>query len=129
MIQVQVRDIINSMDTMKLLIEKPLKARVAFRVAKLVREIDKEFELYNSERDKLIKKYGMKDENGELIIDDEGRGRLSDENIPKFNQEIQEMLDNEVELNAQPIALADLGEEEFTAIQLAQIEKFLDSEE
>ena len=129
MIEVQVKDVVNSIDTLREVVQRPLKARTAFNVAKLIRSIDGEYELYNTERDKLIKKYGNKDENGELIVDENGRCRVADEDIPKFNEEIQELLNNEVTINAPKLYISELGEETFTPMQMLSIEKFLESEE
>ena len=129
MIEVQVKDIVNSIDTLREVVQRPLKARTAFNVAKLIRSIDAEYELYNAERDKLIRKYGNKDENGELIVDENGRCRVADEDIPKFNEEIQELLNNEVTINAPKLYISELGEETFTPMQMLSIEKFLESEE
>jgi len=58
-----------------------------------MREIEKEYSLFQDARKGLIDKYADKDENGVLKTDENGNYTVPKESIEKFNVELKEMLD------------------------------------
>jgi hypothetical protein len=84
---------------------------------------------FNETRMELIKKYGEKDENGELKTDENGNVHIPDEALREFSNELQELLSTEVEINANKVKLDDLGTVEFTPSEMAQLEDFIEFED
>ena len=74
----------------------------------------------------LIKKYGTKDEAGELVTDDKGNCTIPPEVLNKFQEEFMELASSEVELNVNPISLDSLEEIDFTPSEMSALEAFLD---
>jgi len=91
-----------------------------------LREVDKELTLFNETRSNLIKKYGEKDEKGELKIDENGNCKFIPENIEKFYSEMDDILNNIIELNANKIELKDLENLDFTPIEMVVLEPFIE---
>ncbi len=125
MIEVTLRQIVDSAETMRELSNKPLKGRIAYRIARLLRELDKEFSLFNEKRTDLVKEYVIKDENGELKTDENGDLVLDKERIQEFYTAINDLLNTQVSINAEKVDLVDLESIEFTPAQIMLLEPFI----
>ena len=129
MINVKLETLVNSTEGLKGLSQKSLKARTAFAIGKILKAADAEIGSFNEARMELIKKYGDKDENGELKTEENGNIRISPDNMISFTTELKELLDTTVEINANKIKMDDIGEVEFTPSEMAQLEEFIEFEE
>jgi len=76
----------------------------------------------------LIDKYGEKDETGELKVDENGNCRVPPESINDFNAEMTELLNSEIEINANKLNINDLEEMEFTPSEMIALEPFVEME-
>jgi len=81
---------------------------------------------FNETRMALIKKYGEKDENGELITDDKGNCKIITENVEKFSAELNELVAAEIEINANKIKMDDLENVDFTPSEMVALEPFIE---
>lgn len=126
MINTYLRNIVESADIMRELSTKTLKGRAAFRVARLLRELEKEFTLFNEKRVELIREYAQKDENGEIKSDENGNVTLEPERLNEFYQKLEELLNTEVEINAEKISIDDFGDVDFTPAQIINLEAFIE---
>lgn len=129
MIKVKLEDLVNATDGLKGLSQKQLKARCAYAVGKILKSADAEIQSFNETRMELIKKYGEKDENGELKTEENGNVRIPPEGLNDFSKELRELLDTEVEISANKIKMDDIGEVEFTPAEMAQLENFIEFDE
>jgi len=84
---------------------------------------------FNDTRMELVRKYGIKDENNELILDENGNAQIDLEHRNAFNEEFNELLQSSIEINANKIRLDDLGDIDFTPSEMAQLEDFIEVEE
>ena len=125
MINTALRNIVESADIMRELSGKSLKGRAAFRVARLLREVEKEFTLFNEKRVDLIKEYAQKDENGEIKSEENGNVTLDPDRLTEFYQKLEELLNTEVEINAEKIDTVDLDDIELTPAQVINLEPFI----
>lgn len=124
LIKVKIADIVNSTDALKELVKMPLKAKTAYHVARLGREVEKEYNLFQEKRMDLVKKYAIKDENGEPIVENE-QISVAPENIETFKNEINELAASEVELNVEKIKLDDLNCD-LRAEQISRLMEFIE---
>lgn len=129
MINLKLETLINSAEGLKGLSQKKLKARTAYVVGKILKAADAEMASFNETRMELIKKYGEKDENGELVQDDKGNVRISQESIEDFSSELKGLLNTEIEIAGNKIKMDDLEDVEFTPQEMAQLEEFIEFEE
>lgn len=126
MITVKLEHIINGAEVLRGLASKQLKGKTAYKVSRLLRELEKEFQLFNDTRTELIKKYGATDENGELKINENGDYTIVQEHIQDFYEEINELLKSEVEIAVEKIPLDDIGDLEFTPSEMLTLEPFIE---
>ena len=129
MIELKIQDLLNSTDALQKLAKMNLKARLAWQVGKLLKVIDEEIQDFNKTRIEVIKKYGNKDENGELITDDKGNCKIEGSNLAIFNKELEELAETKIELQVNRIKISDLEDLDFTPAEMVQLEMFLDMED
>lgn len=129
MITLKMSDLLNATDTLQKLSQKELKARLALQIARMLKEAEREIQNFNEIRMNLIKKYGEKDESGEIITDDNGNCKIIPESVTVFSKELNELVEMEVEINANKIKLDDLDNLDFTPGEMVTLEPFLEEEE
>lgn len=129
MIAVKISDLVNSTETLQKLSQKDFKAKLAWSIARLLKAAEVEIQNFNETRMSLIRKYGEKDENGELITDENGNCKIVPEIISEFNKELNEVVDTEVEINANKINMDLLENIDFTPSEMAILEPFIEFEE
>ena len=126
MIRISLNDILNATETFKVIMQQSVKGSLAFKIARLARELDKEMTTFNEERQKLFQKYGEKDENGELVIDENNIIKFPPENIDLINEELNSLLSTEVEVNADKLPVNEVDQFELTPQQMMNIEMFFE---
>ena len=125
MIEITLSELMDSASVMQELAKKPMKTKAAFQTARLMREIEKEYSLFQESRKGLIDKYADKDENGEPKADELGNYTVPKENIEEFNKELKDMLDQTLSLNVEPISIEDLGDADFTPADMMLLAPFM----
>ena len=126
MIKVKISDLLNSTEALQKLAGTELKAKLAWQVGRILKSADAEIQSFNDTRMNLIKKYGEKDEAGELVTDDNGNCKIPNESLAMFSSELNELVDAEIEINANKIAIDSLDDKEFTPAEMSQLEVFID---
>ena len=126
MIKVKISDLLNSTEALQKLAGTELKAKLAWQVGRILKSADTEIQSFNDTRMNLIKKYGEKDEAGELVTDDSGNCKIPNESLAMFSSELNELIDTEIEINANKIAIDSLDDKEFTPAEMSQLEVFID---
>lgn len=124
MIEVKLKDILN-IEILNEISTKKFKARAAYHFARIMRAINEEYDLFQKEREKLINKYGAKDENGQLIIANDGTITIDKQNIENFNREINELIETNIQLNVELLNLEDIEDEYFTPQQMNILSLFI----
>lgn len=125
MIKVSVRSLINSIPVMQKLATTEFRGKVAFQIGRILKRVEEEANLYDNARKALIYKYGETDENGELIVNENGSCTIKQEFIEDYNREVNELLDTEIEINAELINYNDLDGGNFTPQEVMMIESFI----
>lgn len=126
MIKVTINEILNVIPILQELINKPFKGNITFKIARLIRELEKENFLFEESRLKLANKYGMKNQKGELNIS-EGVIKLQEDKIEECNEELINLLLTEVEINAEPLPIEVFNDIEISPVQAVTLEKFINN--
>jgi hypothetical protein len=128
MIKVKISELIDSISTLQKLAQKDFKAKLAWSIARLLKAAEAEIQSFNDTRMDLIRKYGEKDDNGELITDEKGNCTLVKDKVQDFNAELNELLASEIEINANPINIEMLEDLDFTPAEMSVLEPFVEFE-
>ena len=129
MIKVKISDLLNSTDTLQKLAKKDFKAKLAWSISRLLKSAETEIQSFNETRMNLIRKYGEKDENGELVTDENGNCRIENDSLNNFTNELNELIATEVEINANKINIEQLEDLDFTPSDMAILEPFVEMDE
>lgn len=124
MITVTLKDILNSKTTFQKIGSTNMKITSAYKIARLLREIEKEKEFFENIRKKIIYKYCQRNEDGTVKMSD-GNIVLQPSQIENFNQEMNELMNTSINLNAEKITIEDIESPELTPAQIADIFPFL----
>ena len=101
------RKIVNDANLLGNLTHKQLPIKVSYAIEKNISKIEKELEIYNKERQKLIDKYCLNDEEGNLI-DENNQFKIADGNLESWNKDMNELLDIEIDINIHKFSKDDL---------------------
>lgn len=126
MIRVDLKTILNASETFNKIMQQSFNGSLAFKIARLARELNKEMETFNTERQKLLNKYCAKDENGELKVNEQGNVTILPEYINVFNEEFTTLLETEVEINADKLPMDRIDDFEITPQQMLDLEIFFE---
>ena len=126
MIKIKISDLLNSTEALQKLAGTELKAKLAWQVGRILKAAETEIQSFNEARMNLIKKYGEKDENGELITDEQGNCKIVEGDINEFSNELNDLINSEVEISGNKIKIDDLDKVDFTPAEMAQLEILID---
>ena len=126
MITVSVREILNSAQIMQQLSKRQFKGKVAFQIARILRYIDEELKSFNEARSNLIEVYGERDESDNLVMDEKNNYKIQKDKITELNQEIEELLNTSIQINADAINMKDIENEDFTPADILLLEPFIE---
>ena len=99
--------LVNSVGVLSKLTNLELPIKLSYAFSKNITKIDAELKAYNIEREKLLNKYGEKDEEGKLKLSEKGEVNILD--IENFNKEIAELLQCESEIDIHLIDLESIN--------------------
>ena len=125
MIKATLAEIVSAVPALEAISQRSFNGVNAFKIARLIRELNKEVELFNQERRNLIEKYCERDDNGEMVTED-GNIRLQEAYIDNYNNTLQVMLDSEIEINASPLKIEALEDITLTPQQALSLEPFFE---
>lgn len=127
MIEITLKDLLDSAEVLRKLSQKQLKGKTAYNVARVLREVESEFNLFNETRQKIVQQYGEKDENGELKINTTTNEYVfSEENLKTITDEINNILGSTVNLNANKIGLDEIENVDFTPAEMMLIQSYIE---
>jgi len=126
MIQITLNDILNNAEIFRELSTKSLPVKTAFKVARLIRELDKENITFDESRRQIIEKYAERDENGIIKQTPEGNIQLQPDKIEECNNELVELLNTTIEINVDKISIDALEDIKITPAQMINLEAFIE---
>lgn len=120
----------NGFQTIMDLSEKPMKVSLAAKFLRLIDDLKKESNFIEKQRLDIIKKYGKKDKDGELIIEN-NIINFNEDNASLAQQELDELSNFEVDITDRFITEEELEQNnlELTMNQLNILQNFLHKDE
>ena len=103
----KIKDLLNSAQGLQSLQQEKLNVSVAFKIGKVMKQVNSEMEIYDKIRIKKIT------ELGEEILDDgkpTGQFKVKEENTKLWADEYEKLIDQNVEISVPEITLAELGD-------------------
>lgn len=117
--KITLKELLQIADSLGKLLNKELPVKTAYRLGRLSKALQSEFDQFNLTRNNLIKKYGT-EKNGQYQIDPQDK-----ESLEKFNKDIEELIAVDVKLDGyDPISVDDLGDVKLSAIDMSNLSIF-----
>ena len=129
MITVTLNDVRNSGEALRKLAQQPMSARTAYKIARLSKAIEAEYAIFSEGQRGLIEKYAERDENGEFVRLDENSIKIKTDCVEKCNTELFELLNTEVEINAEKLQLEELDNISISPSELNTLMPFIADED
>ena len=87
--------------------QKQLPIKASYAIAKNIAKLESELKIFNTERNKLVEKYSVKDEQGKTIVSENNQITIAD--LVGWNKDINELLaiENEIEIHKFSIEALD----------------------
>ena len=108
-----------------------LPCKLSYALAKNIKKIEDELLIYNSERQKIIEKYCVKDDCGKLKLNKDNTYNIKEEFVDVCNKEINSLLDIEVDIDIYKFNINDLYNSncDMSPAELMVIDYMIDEEE
>ena len=123
-----IRKILNDVNSLAAIAQKQLPIKVSYAIAKNIKKLESELNIYYKEREKLIDKYCIKDDEGKNIIDENNNLKIANEHLEVWNKEINELMDIEVDIDIHKFNLDSLmcGNYDMTPAELMIIDYMIE---
>lgn len=105
---------------------KELPIKVSYAIAKNIAKIEKELEIYNSERQKILDKYCVKDENGKNKVDENNQLKIQEKYLKDWEKDIKELQNIDIEIDIHKFKLEELNEYKMTPSELIAIDYMIE---
>lgn len=122
MIKITIEELLNITPILRDLSNKPFKGSITFKIARLMRELDREISLFEDARKSIIEKYGVKGEDGSLIFFENNSIQIQEDKLQECNEEMKNLLITEIEINAEKISIEAFDDIEITPSQAIVLE-------
>ena len=119
--------IVNGLQTILSLAEKPMPVSLAAKILRLANDLNEENNLIEKQRRLILEKYGDKDEQGQLIINNGNVSFKENNNLQEAQNELNELANLEVEITDREITEDELikANLELTLNQLSILQNFI----
>lgn len=128
MIEITVKDVVDSIPVLNSFASKELPAKTAFIAARLLNQINEEYKVFETTREKLVNEYGEHDDDGQLKVRDDGTVYILPERMLEFQNSLQELLDTKITIATDLLPLSSLEQLNFTPAEMHSLLMFIDSE-
>ena len=121
----KLKEVFSLTRSLPILTDKELPIKVSYRLVKLLRQCSMEMESMEKARVKLVDKYAETPEEHEASPDKDKGIKVAEEKMPDFQKEFGVLLDEEVEIDFEPILIDELGDISLSAKDLLPLQIIL----
>ena len=112
MVKVTMEQIVDFKNGADFLGEAQLPLKAAYKINKLRKNVDSEFDYYSEKFREIVNTYAKKDENGNIAFSDDGAQILiQDGMVDECNQALVDLQSLEIEIDNCNLTIDDLGDE------------------
>lgn len=127
MIETTVASLITIKPILQQLANTEMSAKDGFMVLRLLKIIDKEYDVIESTQLKMLEKYGEKDGSGNYKVGEQGGVLIKEECAGVFSKEMESLLNTKITLNSKKLPSDILNElPRMTPNQLLKMEDFIE---
>lgn len=99
---------------------EPIPIRTAFKLKKLIAQINSEVQLYHEVRIEKLRAHAVLDEQGDIITLEDGNAKMTPEGHVAFISEMSDL--GETKLSIEPLSIDELGDITISVLDLTILE-------
>ena len=103
-----------------------LSSKLAYKIMKFCKSVAIEEEFYNTKRNEIIDTYAVKDENGQVVVSNDGMIDIVPDKIAEANAAMQELNGIEVEAPSIKFTLDELEGLELSVADMFALDAFIE---
>jgi len=115
--KITLRELIQIDSALGRVLEAPLPIKTAFKFRKIVKLLRTDVQVLEETRKMLIERYSVAEESG--------RRRLIEDTREEFEKEYQELMDQEIEFDFEPVSINELSSVSLSAKEAFDLERFI----
>ncbi len=104
MIKMTITEIFNVVPILQEMANKSFPGATSFKIARLMRELDKEIQLFDKQRNEIAQEFGEKDASGQLVLTEEGNVKIIESKIKECNEKLTSIFNTVIDINADKIS-------------------------
>ena len=117
---ITISEILNAKPVLEKLVDKEISIKTAYRLSRVIKELNGELQTFEEQRQKLVHKYGTQKKDAP-----EGSITVTEENMGEFQKELSELLTAELNLNCTPMDIDEFDDVKLTTSEILLIDSFL----
>ena len=123
MIQVKLGELINMIPVLQVISQIPNSSgKMLYKISKLILKVNQEVNSFDAAKRGMLNKYGVKDENGNYLMDENNREFIIQEDKKSdFQKEFSELANSVVELDIDYFQAEDFNDLKLTPQQLISL--------
>ena len=125
-IKITLNTILNSQEIFRQLATTPMKAKTAFKIARIIKNAENELEIFNKTRNELLNKYAQRNDDGTYVTTENNEIIIDPQKIDECNEDFTNLLNTTIEWTVEKIKIEELENAELTPQQINLINDFLD---
>lgn len=125
MIKMTIMEILNMVPVLQEMSNKSFPGSTSFKIARLMRELDKEIQLFDKQRTEIAQEFGEKDASGQLVSTEEGNIKIIESKIEECNEKLSSIINTEIEINADKLSYSSIENADFTPSQALTLEPII----
>ena len=126
MVEIKTKELVECFEALQEVSKKEFPARAAFKIARLMREINNEYQLYEKSRNDIVMRYVERDENGDPVRLDDERVKIQSGKMEECSKELNELMETTLNINVEKINLDEFGDNAIAAEQLYKMMNFIE---
>ena len=118
--------LINTANIFNQFAQTKISSKLAYKIMKFCKSVATEEEFYNNKRSEIINTYAVKDENGQIVADDNGMIKIVPDKIAEANSAIAELNSIEVEAPSVRFTLDELEGLDMSVANMFALDAFIE---
>lgn len=125
--KVKMSQILRAQNVYESIKNTPISIQTLYKIAKLFNTLNTEAEFYTNRLQTIAQKYGEKDEDGNLVPNENNTGvKIQPDKVNAAQKEIDDLLDLEIEVPKVIISLSELEGAQLTLENLSALLPFIE---
>lgn len=118
--------LINAAKVFNQVAQTKISSKLAYKIMKLCKSVAVDEEFYNNKRNEMIETYALRDENGQIVVSDDGMISIMPDKLEEASVALRELNSIEVEAPNVKFTLAELDELKLSVADMFALDVFIE---